>query len=655
MIITDPFAVSLTRRQGDAGHMAQLRLACPGLVGDEWRMQSIRNDRALLALLAGFAVLAMLVALTIWLGERHNRSARLVQHTLATEMRLNRVLSTVQDAETGQRGYLLSGNPAFLEPYDRAVQVIDHELEALSAEIADNPKQQAELVQLRAAIARRMTMLQARISGRMAGEDATNLAVGLGQGRAAMDRVREIIGRMQDEEAEVLEQRVERMEGQAVLLRIALVGATLAVVALGGFAFADSRRRLAAAEAARDSLAAAKAALEEEAASREAAEAQVRQFQKVQAIGQLTGGIAHDFNNMLAIVIGSLDLAKRRLSKDPEKAEACIDSALEGADRAAQLTARLLAFSRQQPLDPKVLDVNKLVGGMSELLRRTIGESLRVETVLAGGLWRTFADPGQLENAIVNLCVNARDAMPEGGKLTIETANTHLDDAYAAANVEVTAGQYVMISVTDTGTGMPPEVVERAFDPFYTTKGAGRGTGLGLSQVHGFVKQSQGHVKIYSEPGVGTTIKIYLPRNTGALDTGDGQARPVGELPHARDGEIVLVVEDDERVRHLSVDALRELGYTVVQGADAAQALTVLTLQPRVDLLFTDVVMPDLDGRRLADRAREQRPNLKVLYTTGYTRNAIVHNGMLDADVAFLPKPFTVAQLALKVRQVLDA
>jgi len=287
------------------------------------------------------------------------------------------------------------------------------------------------------------------------------------------------------------------------------------------------------------------------------------------------------------------------------------------------------------------------------MLRRTIGENLRVETVLAGGLWRTHADPAQLENAIVNLCVNARDAMPDGGRLTIETSNAHLDDAYAAAHADVAPGQYVMISVSDTGVGMQPEVIERAFEPFYTTKGVGQGTGLGLSQVHGFVKQTHGHLKIYSEPGVGTTIKIYLPRSTGALETGDGGPHPAGELPHGQ-GEIVLVVEDDERVRHLSVDALRELGYTVVQAADAAQALSVLTLQPRVDLLFTDVVMPDLDGRRLADKAREERPGLKVLYTTGYTKNAIVHNGILDADVAFLAKPFTVDQLAHKVRQVLE-
>lgn len=616
-------------------------------------MKRVRNDRALFALLIGFVTLALLVLGTVWLSERQDRAAQMVRHTLEVEARLSTVLARLQDAESNQRGYLLIGRPAFLAPYEASLRRIEPALADLERAVADNPAQRARAAELRKAIETRRALLQFNLGRYRRGEAVSGFANEFADGREAMEGVQRIVAEMKSAEAELLRERLEGAEMRGEQLRAALIVAVVAVLLLGAFAFSNGRRRLVQSESARASLADANARLLEEAANREAAEAQVRQVQKMQAVGQLTGGIAHDFNNMLAIVIGSLDLAKRRLHRDLPRAEACIDNALEGANRAAQLTARLLAFSRQQPLDPRILDVNKLVGGMSELLRRTIGENVRVETVLAGGLWRTFADPAQLENAVVNLCVNARDAMPDGGKLTIETTNAHLDDSYAAQHEDVVAGQYVMISVSDTGTGMPPEVIERAFDPFYTTKGAGRGTGLGLSQVHGFVKQSQGHVKIYSEPGVGTTIKIYLPRNTGDEVVRE-EARPVGELPHARDGEIVLVVEDDERVRHLSVDALRELGYTVVQASDATQALTVLTMQPRVDLLFTDVVMPDLDGRRLADRAREQRPDLKVLYTTGYTRNAIVHNGMLDADVAFLPKPFTIEQLALKVRQVLD-
>jgi CheY-like chemotaxis protein len=375
----------------------------------------------------------------------------------------------------------------------------------------------------------------------------------------------------------------------------------------------------------------------------------------MESIGQLTGGIAHDFNNMLAIVIGSLDMARRRLAPDTDqRVTRGIDNATEGAQRAAQLTARLLAFSRQQPLDPQPTDVNKLLGGMSELLRRTIGESVRVETVLAGGLWRAIIDAPQLESAVINLCVNARDAMPGGGKLTIESGNAHLDDAYAMIHADVKPGQYVLISVTDTGAGMPPDVVDRAFDPFFTTKGVGKGTGLGLSQVFGFVKQSRGHVKIYSEPGQGTIIKLYLPRHYGAEKVAGLPASVPADLPRARGEEIILVVEDEERVRHMSVDSLRELGYTVVAAADGEQALEMLAIQPRIDLLFTDIVMPGINGRVLAERARDQRADLRVLYTTGYTRNAIVHNGVLDPGLALLAKPFTLGQLAVKVRQVLD-
>ena len=389
------------------------------------------------------------------------------------------------------------------------------------------------------------------------------------------------------------------------------------------------------------------AALETEMAERRAAEAQVRQMQKMEAIGQLTGGIAHDFNNMLAVVIGSIDMARRRVN-DQGSLAGCLDNAEEGARRAAQLTARLLAFSRQQALEPQVIDANKLVAGMSELMRRTLGEPVRVETILAGGLWRTFADAAQLENAVLNLAVNARDAMPEGGRLIIETANVDLDERDARAEEGVQPGHYVLVCVTDNGTGMSPQVLERAFDPFYTTKGVGKGTGLGLSQVFGFVKQSGGHARILSEAGEGTTVKLYLPRHRGEEAVAERARADDQSLPHGSDHEIVLVVEDEPQVRHMSVDALRELGYTVIQASDANQALELLEVQPRIDLLFTDIVMPKTTGRQLAQRALAMRPDLRILYTTGYARNE------LDPGVAFISKPFTIQQLARKVRDTLE-
>jgi signal transduction histidine kinase len=385
-----------------------------------------------------------------------------------------------------------------------------------------------------------------------------------------------------------------------------------------------------------------------------ASQAQLVQVQKMEAVGQLTGGIAHDFNNMLAIIIGSLDMARRRLTgaEDPMVLR-CISNANEGAERAALLTSRLLAFSRQQPLEPRVLEPNKLVASVSELLRSTIGAPISIETVLAGGLWRVFADAAQLENALVNLAVNARDAMPNGGKLTIETGNMDLDERYASTQEEVTAGQYAMISISDTGIGMAPEVVEHAFDPFYTTKGVGKGTGLGLSQVYGFVKQSGGHIKIYSEIGKGTSVKIYLRRYVGEQvdppQTGSSVA-----IPDGKTDEIILLVEDDTQVRNMSTAALRELGYTVISLCSPSEALKQIELQPNITLLFTDIVMPEMNGRELADLVIKRLPHLKLLFTTGYTRNAIVHNGVLDHGMAFLAKPYTLDQLARKVRQAID-
>jgi signal transduction histidine kinase len=386
--------------------------------------------------------------------------------------------------------------------------------------------------------------------------------------------------------------------------------------------------------------------------ARSKVEEQLRQVQKMEAVGQLTGGIAHDFNNMLAVILGGLNLLQRKLARGETDVERFIEGAIDAAQRAATLTQRLLAFSRQQPLSPEPLIINKLVAGMSELLDRTLGEHVKVETVLAAGLWQVKADPAQLENAILNLAVNARDAMPGGGRLTIETLNAFVDDAYAR-EYAIEAGQYVLIAVADTGAGMAPEVIAKAFDPFFTTKGAGRGTGLGLSQVYGFVRQSGGHVKIYSELGVGTSVKIYLPRLYGEAAATE-QAKRLATVHRGLRSEIILVVEDEERVRALSVEALRELGYGVVEASGPRQALRMLDEGQQVTLLFTDVVMPDMSGRQLADRARGKRPNLKVLYTTGYTRNAIVHNGMLDPGTNLLTKPFSIEELAAKVRKILD-
>lgn len=390
-------------------------------------------------------------------------------------------------------------------------------------------------------------------------------------------------------------------------------------------------------------------------------EEQLRQAQKMEAVGQLTGGIAHDFNNLLQIVVGNLELTQRNLPVESPRLKRSVDNAMTGAKRAATLTQRLLAFSRRQPLEPKPVSVNKLVAGMSELLARSLGETVQVETVLAGGLWRVEVDPNQLENAIVNLAVNARDAMPDGGKLTIETANTRLDESYAQQNVEVTPGQYVVICVSDTGTGMSKEELARAFEPFFTTKQIGKGTGLGLSQVYGFVKQSGGHVKIYSEAGEkedhhrGTTVKVYLPRYLGSGEEGDDEP----EAENAPEGgleETILVVEDDADVRAYTVEVLRELGYGVVEAPDGATALKLLRdAETRCDLLFTDVVLPGgMNGEQLASEAHQARPGLRVLFTTGYARNAIVHHGRLDPGVKLITKPFTYADLAARVRDVLD-
>ena len=403
-------------------------------------------------------------------------------------------------------------------------------------------------------------------------------------------------------------------------------------------------------------------ALAEETRVRKEAQAMLLQTQKMELIGLLAGGIAHDFNNLMTIVIGNLDSAERRLARaGPADAAAIsrpIAAAMQGARRAASLTQRLLAFSRQQVLAPQPVDLNKLVASLSDMLTRTVGEAIAVETVLASGLWPAFADVSQLENAIVNLVVNARDAMPQGGRITLETANASLDEAYCAQFGDVEPGQYVLLSVTDTGTGISPENLGKVFEPFFTTKGAATRTGLGLSMIYGFVKQSKGHIRLYSEVGHGTTAKIYLPRRRAPRveSVPAPQRKENARISSARPGEVVLIVEDDEDVRDSTVALLGELGYSVLAARNGDEALVRLQGSERIDILFTDVVLPQgMNGRALALEASALRPGLPVLFTTGYARNAIIRNGGLDPGVHFLAKPYTQQEIAQKLRAALDA
>lgn len=762
------------------------------------------------------------VASAALLALAFNSRVQAVYRLLETQAAITSLLSGVQDAETGQRGYLLTGEPRYLSPYRRATAALPKLIEGVRSHVVEDSHQLSRLLRVRTRIAKKLRELEGTVALRRAGNSSAALAaVRTGQGLAEMEEIRTALATMETfavasseqkqeaarraiwstlsvltltlaaiplllrrvsgnirafiaRNASTLEWRkseTERLGREAILRATELRGVSdrfelvldaatdFGIVltdpngvvtrwsrgaevifgwsaqyaegrhssffftpednedsvaakemaealasgagregrwqlradgsrfwasgelqpvldpagALSGFVkiLRDGTEERLASEAERRrantlaervdaqavELESAYSEKRNEEQRREAAEGQVRQLQRLEGLGQLTAGIAHDFNNMLAVVIGSLSILRRRLGSGQDAPDLLrlVSSAEEGADRAAELTRRLLAFSRQQALQPAVLGLNSLVGGMSELLRRTLGERIRVEAVLAGGLWKVNADPHEIERVLLNLAVNARDAMPGGGVLTLETSNSHLDDEYAAAHAEVRAGQYVLLSVTDSGTGMDASVLSHAFDPFFTTKPAGSGTGLGLSQAYGFAKQSKGHLKIYSEVGHGTTVKLYLPRWFGSDRPSTQYARQNPADSHRGHlTEIVLVVEDQERVRTMSVEALRELGYTVRHASGGAEALEVLASLPSVALLFTDVVMPGMTGKELADQAVARYPGLRVLFTTGYTRNAVVHNGVLDAGVALLTKPFTVTQLAAKVRATID-
>ena len=610
--------------------------------------------RSLLPAVGGLSLLALAIVMCAWLTFAQSREQALVRHTVDVQARLMQVLVSLQDAETGQRGYLLTGRKEYLAPYSAAAAKLDQVIADAARLLADNPGQQAELAEVRRLATAKLTEMRSAIERMEAGDTAGALAiVNNDSGKALMDQVRGHLETLQSEEGRQLETRRTLARKFQHWQQIAIIGTLLLALILLAYVTRELDRRLRAAMAGARELAESNSKLVAEAAERERLAGQLRQVQKMEAVGQLTGGIAHDYNNMLAVVISAFELTRRALEKGNTDVRKFIEHGMDAARRSASLTQRLLAFARQQPLAPQPLDVNKLVSGMNDLLHRTLGEAISVETAVAAGLWSVNADSVQLENAILNLATNARDAMPDGGRLTIETANAFVDENYARHLVDVPVGQYVMLAVSDTGRGMDAATIAKAFDPFFTTKPIGKGTGLGLAQVYGFMKQSGGHARIYSEPGKGTTVKLYLPRFAGSAKA--ASERRLGDTPaRAAPGETILLVEDDERVRRMTAASLGELGYRVVSADSAAEALRHIEKANGFALMLTDIVMPDMNGRRLADEVRQRRSEMKVLFMTGFTRNAVVHNGIIDDGVNYLQKPFTLGELAAKVRAAID-
>ncbi|HLI11755.1 MAG TPA: CHASE3 domain-containing protein [Alphaproteobacteria bacterium] len=705
-----------------------------------------------------------------------------VSHSQEVQLQLDDVLSLVQDATGGQRGYLLTGDERFLAAYRAAHQQVARAIETTRALTADNPDQQQRIAALETAANDVLDRLADGIARRERGETGI-AAAELTANKARMDRIRALTAEMEDAEAQLYRQRSAEANARAAEARYSLIFGTLGSLLLIALIFrliqGEARRSEALVRERTAELAGANASLRGEIASRAKAESelrrtrafldtvienipgmvfvkdardhryllfnrggeellghergelvgksdheifpraqadhfverdraalaagamivtveetatrrkgvriletkklpvldeegrpqyilgfseditdrlateqQLRQAQKMEAIGQLTGGVAHDFNNILAVILGNAELLLDLVGDRPEAAELA-NVVMNGALRGAELTRRLLAFARKQVLQPQVIDLNERLPGIVEMLRRTLGETIHVTATPGEGLWRTRADPSQVEDALVNLAINARDAMPKGGDLTIATANAHLDEHYAAQHVEVKPGDYVMLSVTDTGIGMAPEIVERATEPFFTTKESGKGTGLGLSMIYGFAKQSGGHLKIYSEPGYGTTVKLYLPRVEGEARGGEAAARTAPPLPGG--DETILLVEDNPHVREVAKRQLVDLGYKVRTAESGPAALAVLESDEPIDLLFTDVVMPEgMTGYELAEAARQIHPRLKVLFTTGYER-VQSRNGNGHPDPAhMIRKPYRKQELAEKVRAALD-
>jgi signal transduction histidine kinase len=572
-----------------------------------------------------------------------------VNHTFEVIEVAQRLRSTARDAERAQRGYLLTGAAQYLQTYQAQAGRCTELLAELQQLTRDNPEQRRRMPNIAVALdewlgERRHTVEVYQQEGAQAAQALVRSRAGLDTLRtvdalieAAIANEHDLLAKRQSQ-AQQHQQQVGEVAFATAALGLGLLALGLWLTVLAFHNARDiERRRLASEQQLGEQLLQTQAAL--------------AQTQKMEALGQLTGGVAHDFNNVLHVIRNAASLLKLRLRGADADTSQYLEMIQRNTDRAASTTARLLAFSRQQLLDPKATDLNKVVAGMAELLRHLLGESVAMETVLGSGLWLVTVDPNQLETAIVNLALNARDAMPASGRLTIETSNAFLDEVYAEMHPEVTPGQYAMIAVSDTGMGMSTDIVARAFDPFFTTKETGRGTGLGLSQVFGFVKQSGGHVKIYSEVGHGSTVKMYFPRLQGASRERAAE-EAVPEV--SASGESILVVEDNDDVRAFTATLLRQLGYRVTAAADGRAGLAALEQLGEIDLLFTDVGLPEgMSGRALAQEVRRRLPRTKVLYTTGYARNSIIHHGRLDPGVELILKPFTQASLAAKIRDVL--
>ncbi|GLQ89839.1 CHASE3 domain-containing protein [Dyella flagellata] len=557
---------------------------------------------------------------------------------------IGELFGEMRDAENGQRGYLLVGEADYLQPYLRVRRQLPDTQAELRSLIANDPIQRKLLDKLDAVVAKKMAVLAHTIELRGANDQASALAAAkAGYDLHLMDQVRQLLMQLDAYETKREAANLQRAhQWQQQLLGVIIATTLLALL----LAILVIRREV----QQRYEMQFKNAVLKEQMEHQQATEAQLRQAQKMEALGQLTGGIAHDFNNMLAIIVGNLEMAQRRLPLGADTADKFINNALIGASRTAELTKRLLAFSRRQALHPTSIDVNECVQEMFTILSRTLGENITLQLMLGERVWPAFVDQPQLASAILNLAVNSRDAMEGHGQLTIETANAYLDQSYVRQNEGVALGEYVMVSVSDTGHGMSQEVLHKVFEPYFTTKSVGKGTGLGLAQIHGFLAQSKGHTKIYSEVGVGTTVKLYLPRAEKAEPAPvAGRNSLVAALPNT-----VLVVEDSAEVRVFVTTAVEELGYRALQAENAEAAERVLEAHPEVSILLTDVVMPGSSGVQLADAMTGRFPELRVLLMSGYAPDIVERATQSHKHIHLLAKPFTIRQLAEALHATLN-